>query len=154
VSVRAHLEAEKIIRPERQSESRSWQAPWVRFLRPALAVAALAVLILAGVLVRPRPSGDFSVADRGAPASYVLRQAKEQLDGIERVAVTPADASESATTVSLRKNLKIVDDFIASCEKTVRATPQNDLARDYLSGAYQQKAELLAAIQDRTATGD
>jgi hypothetical protein len=42
-----------------------------------------------------------------------------------------------------------VDDFIADCERRVKEEPQDDLAREYLSGAYQQKAELLAAMMDR-----
>jgi hypothetical protein len=31
----------------------------------------------------------------------------------------------------------------------VNEEPQDDLAREYLSGAYQQKAELLSAMMDR-----
>lgn len=154
VSLRAQLEAEKIIRPEPALMATRWQTAWgARFLRPAMAVAAVSALILAVVLVR-RPGPDTFIADHVITNPYVLTQAKEQLDKIERVAVTSTDERASATSTFLRENLKIVDDFIASCEQTVRATPQNDLARDYLSGAYQQKAELLAAIQDRTVTGD
>jgi len=31
----------------------------------------------------------------------------------------------------------------------VNAAPQDELAREYLSNAYQQKAELLSAMMDR-----
>lgn len=154
VSLRAQLESEKIIRPEVAPLPRSWQAPWITaFWRPAVAVAALAALILAVVLVR-RPAQDLSGENQLASNPSVLMQTKQQLNGIENRAVTSLPAPQSTTGVSLRENLKIVDNFIASCEQTVRATPQNDLAREYLSGAYQEKAELLAAIQDRNATGD
>jgi hypothetical protein len=51
--------------------------------------------------------------------------------------------------VSLRQNLDIVDHFIADCEQRVKEEPRDDLAREYLSGAYQQKAELLSAMMER-----
>jgi hypothetical protein len=35
------------------------------------------------------------------------------------------------------------------CEKSVREEPENELARDYLYGAYQQKADLLAEMSER-----
>jgi len=50
---------------------------------------------------------------------------------------------------SFRQNLQRVDDFIADCEHRVSVAPQDELAREYLSNAYQQKAELLSAMMDR-----
>jgi len=58
-------------------------------------------------------------------------------------------ASTTTVDASFRQNLKQVDDFIADCERRVSAEPQDDLAREYLSNAYQQKAELLSAMMDR-----
>jgi hypothetical protein len=58
-------------------------------------------------------------------------------------------ASTSPVDESLRENLKKVDEFIAECERRVNAEPQDQLAREYLSEAYQQKAELLSAMLDR-----
>jgi len=58
-------------------------------------------------------------------------------------------AANSAVDVSLRKNLDIVDNFIADCERRVKEQPQDDFAREYLSGAYRQKAELLSALMER-----
>jgi len=58
-------------------------------------------------------------------------------------------ASTSAVDTSFRQNLQQVDDFIADCERRVNAAPQDELAREYLSNAYQQKAELLSAMMDR-----
>jgi hypothetical protein len=49
--------------------------------------------------------------------------------------------------------LDIVDNFIADCEQRVKEQPQDDLAREYLSGAYQQKAELLSALMERGGSG-
>jgi len=39
------------------------------------------------------------------------------------------------------------------CEKNVREQPENEMAREYLYGAYEQKAELLAAAMDRSTSG-
>jgi hypothetical protein len=50
---------------------------------------------------------------------------------------------------SYRQSLQQVDEFIADCERRVNTAPQDDLAREYLSNAYQQKAELLSAMMDR-----
>jgi hypothetical protein len=52
-------------------------------------------------------------------------------------------------TASLNKNLAIVDNYIALCEKSVQEEPQNEVARDYLYEAYQQKADLLAQMTER-----
>ena len=51
--------------------------------------------------------------------------------------------------VSLRQNLDIVDKFILDCEQRVKEEPQDELTREYLSGAYQQKAELISVMMDR-----
>jgi hypothetical protein len=62
-------------------------------------------------------------------------------------------ARDAAVTASLRRNLSVVDNFIAMCEKSVREQPENEVAREYLYGAYQQKAELLATVTNRSTTG-
>jgi hypothetical protein len=60
---------------------------------------------------------------------------------------------DTAVTNSIRRNLQIVDNFIAICEKSVREQPDNQMAREYLYGAYQQKAELLATAMNRSMPG-
>jgi hypothetical protein len=62
-------------------------------------------------------------------------------------------AHDAAVSDSIRRNLNIVDNFIAICEKSVREQPENEMAREYLYGAYQQKAELLVTAMDRSTTG-
>jgi len=57
--------------------------------------------------------------------------------------------SDPVVTASLQKNLAIVDNYIALCEKSVQEEPENEIARDYLYGAYQQKADLLAQMTER-----
>jgi hypothetical protein len=43
--------------------------------------------------------------------------------------------------------------LIVLCEKSVHEEPDNQMAREYLYGAYQQKAELLATAMNRSVTG-
>jgi hypothetical protein len=45
--------------------------------------------------------------------------------------------------------LKQLDEFIAECERHLKESPNDELAREYLAAAYQQKAELLSAMIDR-----
>jgi hypothetical protein len=58
-------------------------------------------------------------------------------------------AGISGMDVSLRQNLDIVDKFIIDCEQRVKEQPQDELTREYLSGAYQQKAELISVMMER-----
>lgn len=57
-------------------------------------------------------------------------------------------AGNSRVDASLRDNLRTLNDFIAECEKHLKQNPQDQLAREYLYSAYQQKADLLAAMMD------
>jgi hypothetical protein len=57
-------------------------------------------------------------------------------------------AGTSPVNTSLRQNLQTVNEFIAECELHLKQYPQDDMAREYLNSAYQQKAELLEAMMD------
>ena len=56
--------------------------------------------------------------------------------------------SNSLKTLSKLKRLLRPDEF--TLEKSVREQPSDPLAREYLYGAYQQKAVLLATALDRS----
>jgi hypothetical protein len=86
--------------------------------------------------VPPLPSGEF---DRTA----------RDLDDQEPVATGMLLTSSSPIDASLRDNLKKVNEFIAECERHLKEQPQDQLTREYLSAAYQQKAELLSAMIER-----
>src|SRR5712692_1885743 len=157
ISLRAQLKSEGIIRtPVPSTERAGWlEAIHALFTRPALAAGLLSMVILGAMLFSLRHANWAPPGARPSSGSQpVLAQAKIQLNNAEnRILSTPRGRSSDVDD-SLRNNLEIVDNFIAACEKTVQDNPQDDLARDYLSGAYQQKAELLATIQDRSTTGD
>jgi hypothetical protein len=71
------------------------------------------------------------------------------LNDQEPVATGMILSSASPVDASLRDNLKKVNEFIAECERHLKEQPQDELTREYLSAAYQQKAELLSAMIER-----
>jgi hypothetical protein len=157
ISLRAQLENERIIRTPAFTPERTGWLEAIRglFARPALTGALLSLVVIGVLLFSLKPASLISPrANPAGEAPPVLAQAKIQLNNAEHKILSAGAGQPSEADTSLRHNLDIVNNFIAECEKTVQEDPQDDLARDYLSGAYQQKAELLAAIQIHTASGD
>jgi hypothetical protein len=72
-----------------------------------------------------------------------------ELNSAEQTPIAASRDLNPAVTASLHQNLAIVDNYILLCEKSVQEEPQNEVARDYLYSAYQQKAYLLAQIGER-----
>jgi len=87
--------------------------------------------------LRPSPSESAYFGDSAA----VLSQTESDLPS-RRL------ANNAAVDASLRQNLRTVNEFIAECEARLKQNPQDQLTREYLNIAYQQKAELLTAIMD------
>jgi len=148
-SLRAQLEQEGLIRTGDEAGARS---SWLRRLfapipRPALAGAYLALLIAAAFAASGpihRRVNDYRwVQDTSTEAL------RAQLNTTETATVASFRDPNPVVTASLHTNLAIVDNYIALCEKSVREDPQNEIARDYLYTAYQQKADLLAQMADR-----
>ena len=90
---------------------------------------------------------------RKAPAAPEL-DVPTQLAKVEQGTMWTVHAHDPAIAASYRQNMAIVDNFITVCEKKIEEDPQNDVARDYLMSAYQQKADLLASMVERGAQGD
>ena len=162
ISLRAQLELEGIIKEPAlvpAVERASWWHGFGELFRSrALATAAVGLLIAAAAVLQLRTDTDnragVSVSTPPAVQPTVIAQepfaaTRTVLDDQEPVARGMILASTSPVDASLRENLQKVDDFIADCERRVKEEPQDDLARQYLSGAYQQKAELLSAMMDR-----
>jgi hypothetical protein len=163
VSLRNQLEAEGLIRePQGRPESvnASGYAWWSVFQRPAIAGAFLGlVLAAAGSLGYLSNAPQTSVQSQLTPPQEtspvpaaesvfkeeVLTVANDSIPGVRR--------EDTAVTASIRRNLQVVDNLIVICEKSVREQPDNQMARDYLYGAYQQKAELLATAMNRGTIG-
>jgi hypothetical protein len=152
ISLRAQLENEGIIKTSSTAGAGdvSWWQGIAELLRGrALATAAVGLLIVAaGILQIQRPAVE--VVDTHNPFEETARALTEQEHGLANMQL----ASNSIVDTSLRQNLTAVDDFIADCERRVQAEPRDDLAREYLSGAYRQKAQLLSAMMERGGSGN
>jgi hypothetical protein len=158
ISLRAQLELEGIIKEPAlvlPTERVSWRQGFTELFRSrALATASVGLLLVIAAVFQLRNDSGTGV---NAPpsiqptviASEPFAATRTVLNDQEPVAKGMILASTSPVDASLRENLQKVDDFIADCERRVKEEPQDDLAREYLSGAYQQKAELLSAMMDR-----
>ncbi len=156
-SLRAQLQAEGLIRStesERLAPQLVSSPGWLerlfgQFPRPVLAGAYLSILVAAGfALSGPlnRPSNEARWLEGTQIATSPL---SAQLNSFEQNSLAPRRPLNPAVTASLQQNLAVVDNYISLCEKSVQEEPQNEVARDYLYEAYQQKADLLAQISER-----
>src|SRR5277367_1268053 len=172
ISLRAQLEEEGIIRtpvdviPVEQTSW--WQSISAFFTNRVLATGMVGILIAAAAVFQirsdrtashiapPVPTQAAKVVP-AAPASKPptaqavgeFDRAARDLNDQEPVATGMILTSSSPVDASLRDNLKKVNEFIAECERHLKEQPQDGLTREYLSVAYQQKAELLSAIIER-----
>lgn len=156
-SLRQQLESEGLIR-ERGAQ-RGWLSAWFGVTPQwALAGAGLSLILVAAMLAgyQINESNSATVLPRRLTAAaarprLVATDLGKTLDGdLKRVFDSLPEANPVLVS-SLRENLGIVDNLIAVCEQSVREQPDDPLARDYLYGAYEQKAVLLATATDRTA---
>jgi hypothetical protein len=149
VALQAQLQAEGIIKTHTAVERVSWWPGFSDLFRArVMATAAVALLIAAAITLQLQ----------GPTAPTVARSVYEDTSTAldqDEAHLPPAQlANPSMVEASLRQNLGIVDNFIVDCERRVKEQPQDDLTREYLSGAYQQKAELLSALMESRGSGN
>jgi hypothetical protein len=150
MKLEARLEAEGLIHAE--TAVAGWRgALRALFLSPGLATATVALLIVAAGLTVWNNGSENRSLGRAQPG---FEMANSALRVEERDVAAQPERTDSLVDRALRENLAIVDDFIAECERRVQEEPDNDQAREFLSNAYQQKAELLATMMDRSGGGD
>jgi hypothetical protein len=149
-SLRAQLEAEGIIR---SGERHPWWASFSELFRPrVLATAAIGLLVVAATALQlQRPATQPTEARNTSDTLYQDTSLTLNNDEAHLPAMQLAGSSE--VDVSLRQNLDIVDKFIVDCEQRIKEQPQDDLTREYLTGAYQQKAELISVMMERGGSG-
>lgn len=164
LSLQAQLELEGIIKTPviaSQGERASWWLGFGDLFRSrAFATAAVGLLIVAAGIVElrqpPIPHSTETAKVAAGPAepgwqipfkqtAMVLNQQEVDLRNMQLASTSPMAPVDD----SYRQSLQQVDEFIADCERRVKSAPEDDLAREYLSNAYQQKAELLSAMMDR-----
>ncbi len=154
VCLQSQLEIEGIIKtpgvPTHGGRSSWWHSFSNPFRSRALATATAGLLIIAaGVLQLRQTSEPPSAVPPGPAWPISFKQTAKVLNDQEVDMRNMQLASTSPVDDSYRQSLLQVDEFIADCEHRVKAAPEDDLAREYLSNAYQQKAELLSAMMDR-----
>lgn len=155
VSLRVQLESEGLIRISRTNRAAEGAERWWGMLRrPAMAGVVTSLLVVVIVLVgyfrhrwRDQPSPESETAS-------VVGFLQKDLTAAADRTVSAMRTHDPAINASFRQNLRTVDDLIVLCEKSVRENPQSELGREYLYGAYQQKAYLLAVAADSNRGGD
>lgn len=155
-SIREQLERESLIRRPRWTERiTGWvQIPAHPVAATAAAVLTVALIVLAGGIrthrVRPATTGpDWLSSDQPE-----LARVDTQLDHLERGTIRSFRTPDPAVKEALQQNLMIIDRQIALCEKTLEQAPSDENTRDYLYDAYQQKAELLNMMAERSTAAE
>ena len=163
ISLRNQLEAERLIHDSQaapRSASQASQGWWAVFQRPAIAGAFLGLVLAAASTVsylsnfaQTAVQSPLTPRQEISPVSSADSVFKEEVLTVGSDSIPGLQRQDTAVSDSIRRNLQIVDNFIAICEKSVHEQPDNQMAREYLYGAYQQKAELLASATSRSMTG-
>jgi hypothetical protein len=149
-SLRAQLDAEGLLHTHKSL--------WEQFLeffpaRPRATFAAAMVSAAAAVLLILPQAPAPGLAGHGPSSPWNLSRVSEQLASGE------ADASnfhlrDPQVAASYQQNLALVDNLIGECQREMNEDPNDEMAREYLVAAYQQKADLLNAFSERNAMGD
>ena len=155
-SLKAQLESEGLIRAHGAAPAESQEGWFARFMpsfaRPALAGAYLVALMAGGFLLSGPGSQQMADQRWMEGTRTATSPVRSQLDAVE-TSVASFRATDPIVMASLHKNLGIVDNYIALCEKSMQEEPGNETVRDYLYSAYQQKADLLAEMTERGDDG-
>jgi len=168
VSLRNQLEVEGIIKTPaelRATAQSSWWDSLTKILGGrALATAAVGLVIVVAAVIQiggdrrggqvAKSSQEAGVAASPAPivmseplaeTGQTLRQEEQNLPMVQNADFSNQDSVD----ISLRQNLVSLNQFIEDCRRRLKEHPNDELAREYLSVAYQQKAQLLSAMMDR-----
>jgi len=169
VALRNQLEAEGVIKTVSDAgviPQTSWVANLAKILRGrGLATAAVGLVIVAAAVVQIE-RGDLhnsvvppvaaevtpppiSLSEPLGETGQTLHQEEQNLPMVQPADFSNQDRAEARIDSSLRQNLKSLNQFIEECRRRLKEDPNDELAREYLSVAYQQKAELLSAMLDR-----
>jgi hypothetical protein len=149
VALRTQLELEGVIRepvPVPLAEAAPWWHSLAQLFRSRGLATALVGLVIALAAVWQVQVRDLT-RNTGSPdpifsTAAALNEQEHDVSNMQLATTSPVDTS-------LRQSLKQLDEFIAECELRVRQEPHDELAREYLAAAYQQKAQLLSALLDR-----
>ncbi|HKW62695.1 MAG TPA: hypothetical protein VJN89_09135 [Candidatus Acidoferrum sp.] len=152
VALRTQLELEGIIKEPAaapKAEPISWWSGFGQLFRGrALATLTVGAVLAAAAVLQVRRSAPIVEPPSPPGIEAIAKQVNQQEVDLRNM--HPAStASTSPVDAALEQNLKQIDSFIADCERHLKEAPGDELAQEYLADAYQQKAELLAAMMDR-----
>ena len=153
ISLRNQLEQEGLLR-ERHSV---WQR--LHVLLPAAPrtalttglIAALAALLL---MMPQSPLGRLGRTGNGGAGGPEFQRVQQQLANGEALAGQDVHFRDPEVAASYQQNLALVDNLIGECARRVNEDPSDEMSRQYLATAYQQKADLLTALAEREALGE
>jgi hypothetical protein len=145
--LRIELETQRMIHPPSWAERLAGLLALVP--RPALTAAFLTLMAVGGVLLGYQSSYRANEAQWLARTQIASASVATQLSTVQQNDIINARGYDPAVEASFHQNMAIVDNMIAVCEKSVREDPENEMTRDYLYGAYKQKAALLATMSER-----
>ena len=137
ISIRNELVREGTIRGLSDNRVPWWQSFAELFRNRSLATAAVAmVMIVVAFLLGSRPRDHVQQVQEDPYASTVTALSQQEHD-LANMQLASTGEENSAVDASLRQNLQQVNEFIADCERRVREEPSDELAREYLTNAYQ-----------------
>ena len=152
ISLRAQLEREGIIKQHliapKEATASWWDGFGQLFRSRAFATVTVGAVIAAAAILQVQYSGQ----DQAIPGDDwrpSMEQTRRVVNDTETDLRNMHLTSTSPVDTALEQNLQQINEFIADCERHLKQAPQDELAREYLADAYQQKAELLAAMMDR-----
>ena len=152
-SLRNELEREGLFR-ERKSVLERLREMAILAPRTAFATAAISALAIALLLIPQSRVGQVQRPVTDWMARWNLTGVQSQLASAEVQEDREVHLRDPQVLASYHQNLALVDNVIGECQKKVSEDPNDELSRQYLATAYQQKAELLNALSEREALGD
>lgn len=140
-SVRAGLVQEGLVRPRRNSAQ-----SWLRWLwRPIPATALATLLLLAFVSLRSRTNSHPDLPSRQIANYPVDRSVETAVAEMEHAFRAQSATLDPRMKLAYDKSLATLDGEIRDCQASLAQQPDDSLTREYLTSAYNEKAEVLAS---------
>jgi hypothetical protein len=152
-SLRNELEREGLLR-ERKSALERLREFILAAPRTALATGLISGLAALLLLLPQAPVGEIARNGGDNSSSWNFARVHQQLANAEAQAGQDVHFRDPQVAASYQQNLALVDNLIGECQRRVDEDPNDELSRQYLVTAYQQKADLLNALAEREALGD
>jgi len=152
-SLRNELEREGLLQERKSALER------LRELIPAAPQTALATGLISALaalllLLPQSPMGKSGRTGGDGSGGWEFARVHQQLASAEAQADQDVHFRDPQVAASYQQNLALVDNLIGECQKRVNEDPSDELSRQYLVTAYQQKADLLNGLAEREALGD